>query len=262
MKINQQQTKEYWQIRETPQMLRAFDTLQDACSYGYTNVIIGETGSGKSFACDLFVKSKPNAFKIIIGSSDTIGDIIDKIIEALNIPTAKTKSKKIREIIKKLKGVEGNPMLILDEAEYMKQPALCAMKELYDSLNGICAIILVGTDQLIENIEKLRRRNKAGIPQLYRRIKFGIRYLEPIDRNYNEFLSEIQDKQVKRFLCENCENYGELHDVLVPALREADRLQQSLTVDLIRLITGIPEETNGKESINYKSSLKQKVRFI
>jgi len=236
--------KTYWHTVETPQMVSILATLQDAKQYGYTNVIIGETGGGKSFIADLFAKKNPvDTYIITISQSDNIGDLLDKVLDAIKIPTSKTKSKKLRSIVSYLKALklQGNkPMLIFDEAEYMKQPALCAMKELYDNLNGICSIIMIGTDQLIKNIERLKKRNKDGIPQLYRRIKFGIRVLPFIDRTFKQFLNGISDKGLIRFLRENCDNYGELHDCLVPAMREADRTGQVLSEQFVRTVLNIP----------------------
>ncbi|WP_271783902.1 ATP-binding protein [Aquimarina algiphila] len=238
--------KQYWQLQPTEQTANILATLKDAKEYGYTNVIIGETGCGKSFTCKLFAKKNPiDVFIITIGSSDNIGDMLDKVMDAINLRiTSRTKSKKIREIIKKLRYLKDtghSPMIIFDEAEYMKQPALCSMKELYDNLVNHCSIILVGTDQLVRNIEVMKKRNKPGIPQLYRRIKFGIRQLPSVDRSFALFLQDIEDIKVRNFLTKVCENYGELHDVLVPVLREADRLNEQLTIELIRKALNLPE---------------------
>jgi hypothetical protein len=131
-------------------------------------------------------------------------------------------------------------MIAFDEAEYMKQPTLCSMKELYDELYGICAIVIIGTEQLLSNIEIMRKKAKTGIPQFYRRIKFGIVNLPMINREFNDFLNGVEPK-LKTFLQENCDNYGELHDVLVPAMREADRLGEPLTELLVRKILNMPE---------------------
>lgn len=237
--------KEYWALKETPQLFRMLSTLEDAKENGVTNIIIGETGSGKSYISDVFLKANPvDTYKIIVGSLDTIGDLLDKIIDSLKIATPKTKSKKIGEVAKKLKQLklEGQkPHLIFDECEYMKQPALCSMKELYDALKGICGITLIGTSQLTDNLDKLRKKNRSGIPQFYRRIKFGIRELPSIDRSFSMFLEQIEDKALIKFLKQNCDNYGELHDVLVPAMKEADRTGQLLTEDFVRTILGMPK---------------------
>ena len=237
--------KEYWELKETPQLLRMISTLEDAKESGLTNIIIGETGCGKSYISDLFLRANPvDTFKIVVGSLDTIGDLLDKVIDVLKIATPKTKSKKIGEIAKRLKQLklEGfKPHLIFDECEYMKQPALCSMKELYDALIGICGITLIGTSQLIDNLDKLRKKNRSGIPQFYRRIKFGIRELPTIDRTYNMFLENITDKSLRNFLKQQCDNYGELHDVLVPAMKEAERTGNVLTEDFVRTILGMPK---------------------
>lgn len=237
--------KEYWTMKETPQLFRMLSTLEDAKQNGVTNIIIGETGSGKTYISDLFLKANPvDTYKIVVGSLDTIGDLLDKIIDSLKIATPKTKSKKIGEVAKKLKQLklEGQePHIIFDECEYMKQPALCSMKELYDALKGICGITLIGTSQLIDNLDKLRKKNRSGIPQFYRRIKFGIRELPSIDRSFSMFLEQIEDKALIKFLKQNCDNYGELHDVLVPAMKEADRTGQQLTEDFVRTILGMPK---------------------
>lgn len=237
-------TKEHWQLKETPQLRRMLATLEDAKENGLTNIVIGETGSGKSYISDLFLRANPvDTFKIVVGSLDTIGDLLDKVIDALKIATPKTKSKKIGEIAKRLKQLrlEGfKPHLIFDECEYMKQPALCSMKELYDALIGICGITLIGTSQLIDNLDKLRKKNRSGIPQFYRRIKFGIRELPSIDRTFKMFLETVEDKSLQNFLKQNCDNYGELHDVLVPAMKEADRTNSELTEGFVRTILGMP----------------------
>jgi len=240
---NFQLQKNYWAPRHTDQSTRILTTLEDAKEYGYTNVIIGEMGCGKTYTARLFGQNYPmDFFMVTVGSQDFINDMLNKLLAVLKIKTqVKSKSGRIGVIVNhlknmKLKGMK--PLIYFDESEYMKQSMLCSMKELYDHLNGVCGIVLGGTDQLTRNIDKLRKRNKEGIPQLYRRIKFGIRQLPIIDRNFKIFLNDYE-KPLQRFLKENCENYGELHDVLVPALREADRTGEPLTEEFIKLVLGI-----------------------
>lgn len=236
--------KEYWEPRRTDQTVRMLATLEDAKRYGYTNVVIGETGCGKTYTANVFMQNHPIDFFIVtVGSQDFIGDVLEKIIKAIGSrqATGKSKSSRISQIVSHLKGLKlrgQRPLIYFDESEYMKHSVLCSMKELYDNLNGICGIVLGGTDQLTQNLDKLRKRNKPGIPQFYRRIKFGIRQLPGIDRDFKVFLSSYE-KPLQRFLRENCENYGELHDVLVPALREADRTGQPMTEDFVKLVLGI-----------------------
>jgi DNA transposition AAA+ family ATPase len=236
--------KTWWDFRETEQAIEIMSILQDAKQYAYTNVIVGDTGCGKSFIVDLFRQKNPNdVFVVTVSQLDNIGDILDKIIDLLKIAPAKSKSRKMKDIVARLREMRLDgytPMLVFDECEYMKQPALCAIKELYDGLNKYCAVVLVGHPQLINNIERLRKKSRDGIPQLYRRIKFGIRRLSPIDRKFGPFLENIRDAKLRKFLQTECENYGELHDVLVPALREAERANEAVSEDFVRQLLNMP----------------------
>lgn len=232
-----------WETRSTAQLQEILAVLSDAKDNAETAVITGETGCGKTFSADLFRKRFPSeVFIVKVGSSDNLGDLLDKVLEALQIEAyKKSKSAKLRQIAQFVKRLSENgldPVLIFDEAEYMKQPALCALKELYDVLNNWCSLVLIGTEQLTDNIEKLKKRNKAGIPQLYRRIKFRIRNLPAIDRSYKDFLSAIEPG-LKRWLQRNCDNYGELHDVLVPAMREAERTGKELNEQFVKIVLGV-----------------------
>lgn len=237
--------KTYWTVQPTNQLTNTIAILKDAKEYGATNLIIGDTGAGKTHAVELFHRKNPaDTFVITVGSSDNLADLIDKIIDQLKITTGKTKSKKLRDIAKKLRSMKENglnPQLILDEAEYMKIPALCATKELHDYLHKYASIILIGTGQLLKNLDSLRKKDKPGIPQFYRRIKFGIRQLPPVDRSFKLFLDDVST-DVKKFLRSICDNYGELHDVLVPVRRESERTGEPITKDFIKKVLNLSND--------------------
>ena len=78
------------------------------------------------------------------------------------------------------------------------------------------------------------------MPQFYRRIKYNIRELRPVDTRFQQFLTGITDPKLVRFLQQECNNYGELHDVLLPSMREAKRLGEPLTENLVRKILNLP----------------------
>lgn len=234
----------FWKNQATPQLTSIVANLEYAKEHGTTKIIFGETGSGKTHTINLFRRKNPiDTYIITVGSTDNLSDLIDKIIDQLKITTGKTKSKKLRDIALRLRSLKEDgqkPQLIFDEAEYMKQPALASMKELYDHLNKYCSIILIGTEQLIDNINILRKKNKPGIPQFYRRIKFGIRQLPAVDKTFKLFLNDIESNEVKKFLRRICDNYGELHDVLVPVKREAERTGEPITEQFIRKVLNLP----------------------
>lgn len=235
--------KKLWKMRQTPQMVQTIEILDDARNNAVTRVIIGETGCGKSSTLRLFKKQHPaDVFSVVVGSEDTLTDLLFKVCSALKVPVKGSKSSKIREIARNLESLRLNgrkPMLVFDECEYMKPAALCSIKEFYDYLDKKCSITLIGTEQLKENINRLRNRDAKGIPQLYRRIKYGFRQLRPINRSFTDFLQEIKDTKLKIWLQNNCANYGELHDVLVPCMKEAERLEHPLTLSFVQIVLGL-----------------------
>lgn len=241
--IGYQTEKQYWKTVPTKQLAEMIACLQEAKDNGEVSVLIGETGCGKTYALDLFkAKYRNEVFSIKVGSSDTLSDIVDKMLVELHITAErKTKSAKLRQIAQYMKQLSENgldPMFAFDESEYMKQPALCSFKELLDYLNEWCALAMIGTSQLTENIEKMRKKNKAGIPQLYRRIKFRIRNLSQIDLRFGGFLNNL-DSEVAKWLRDNCDNYGELHDGLVPVLRESERTGKPVNLEFLKIVHGL-----------------------
>lgn len=237
--------KTFWETQPTPQTIAILANLKEAKEQGVTNVFYGETGSGKTHTIQLFASKNPHdTFVVTVGSSDNLIHILEKIEDQLKITPGKGKTGKIRNVSKSLRDLKSRgytPQLIFDESEYMKLPTLNAVKELYDNLQFYCSIVLVGTDQLREKLNQLLKKNRVGIPQFYRRIKFGIRIIPNIDRSYEIFIREIEDKNLRKFVQKHCDNYGELHDCLVPAMREADRTKEPLTVELVRKVLNIPE---------------------
>jgi len=242
-KVRKQQ-KNYWEVRPTGQLAEALDALKDARDNAELRAVIGDTGCGKSFAIDIFKSKHPeDVFIVTVSQLDSIGDLLEKVTDLLGIVPGRTKSRKLRDIIARFRDMKADgrsPLLIFDECEYMKQPALCAVKEFYDNLvkPKYCGLLLAGHHQLAINLERMRKKSKEGIPQLYRRIKFGIRMLPAIDRKFDLFLSGM-DRPLCRFLSEQCENYGELHDVLVPAFRESERTGEPLSEGFVRMVLNI-----------------------
>lgn len=239
--------KEYWETKPTKQLYRVLSGLENARTNSSTVLLIGSTGSGKSYTTHIFrQKHAEDTYVVVVGQSDTLSDLIEKMTDATGTRVGSgSKRKRIQAVVETLKRKKRDgkhPVLIFDEAEYLRQPALCSFKELYDHLNGVCGLVMIGTEQLLDNLDRLRKRNKQGIPQLYRRLKFGIQRLEAIDTRFTEFLRDIEDRELVKWLRLNCENYGELHDVLVPALREADRMGKPLSMDLVRLVFNLDDK--------------------
>src|SRR5690606_24446884 len=119
---------------------------------------------------------------------------------------------------------------------------------MYDGIVNHASIMLIGTPELIDKMERLKRKEKDGMPQFCRRFKAGTWTLPSIDKQaeFSKFFASvgIQDKGLRNLLYQVADNYGELHDYLEPALKKADQMGEELTEELFRLIYRMPKPLN------------------
>ena len=234
----------FWDHVATPQYKAILTHLEEARNLGRNRILIGETGSGKTYAINRYVMTNPmDTFRITISSMHTgravIEDIMDEIgLEPVGLPVTRLRNIAHRLSMAQLEGRK--PLIIIDECENLKLVAFGIIKSLYDSLEGICPIVLIGTSQIETKISNMLRMNKVGIPQFQRRFKAGERHLPPVDRTFKLFIdTKIEDVKLKTYLRRICANYGELHDYLELALKEADRQGKELTYGFFLDLHGI-----------------------
>lgn len=229
--------KEYWPLVETEQFIDIVKELTEAKNTATTRIIVGETGCGKTYTVDRFAKAYPlGTYIVTCNKNDRISDLIRKIQGALRCNFEGSNSYKIDRISTELSRAADagyNPILIFDESEYLSVTGLLSIKTVYDYLKGICSIVLIGTQDILNKLEK--NHKKEGVPQFFRRFRAGIRRVRPIDRTFSPFLEGREiDKDLRQLLLNNADNYGELADYLEPAIREADKRGIPLTAGFFK----------------------------
>lgn len=238
--------KDYWPTVATSQFKKVIAELREAKQHAHVRMIIGETGCGKSYSIERFRQNKPIGTFVITCSGQTCQkSLINRILQVLDMDCKGNCdflldriSAEIRN--RQLAGQE--PVLILDEAENLRLPTFKAVKSIYDYLKGKCGIVLIGTDQLINKLDKLSNKNEEGMPQFYDRFRCGERRLLPIDRTYSEFLSSFSlEPGLRDLILKRCRSYRNLADYMEPALRKADEKGIPLTEDFFRIIHDLPK---------------------
>lgn len=237
----------FWVTRQTPQLVQVAAALESARIDPTAMMIIGETGSGKSLVVNKFVNNYPQfTYRITVADYYRITDIINQMCEIVGVGTHGVLVDRMFRLQGKLQEHRRNgynPVMIVDEAENLKVPSIKLFKGLYDMISGHCSIVLIGTDDLINKMEKGCRKATPGMAQFRRRFKAGIRYLPSIDTMFTEILEPLKlPAGLVALLRKLCTNYGELRDYLEPALREAARLNMPLTEDLFRTIYNMPKQ--------------------
>lgn len=237
--------RSYWGVEFTYEFKKMISIMERARRETEHFIIIAETGAGKTFTKDCFMKRYPkHTYCVTVDSEYKARDILDELAAMLKIPATGTHVRRKMAIVQRLREIQlegGHPVLLIDEGENIYLKTLQMLKGLYDGIKGHCAMVLIGTHQLDDMLERLRDSDQKGVPQFYRRFKAGIRRIRTNNKDMGLFLDKyVSDSGLKKLLLELCSNYGELNAYLEPALREADKMKQPLTEDFFRIVHDMP----------------------
>jgi DNA transposition AAA+ family ATPase len=234
-----------WELVHTSQFKRIITELTMAKETGETKTLIGAPGCGKTYSIKKFEQNFPlHTYVITVNSLVRVTDVINFLLKALDLPVTGSWAVKLVAIITKLRDIKrkgGSPIIIFDEAENMDKALMRLIKGMFDGIMKYASIVLVGTDQLITKMDKLKMKNTDGAPQFYRRFKSGIRKLAEMDGRYTLFFEKYEvEPGLRRLLCQICNNYGELADYLEPALNECAAKGVVLTEQQFRIKYDMP----------------------
>lgn len=240
--VGYQIDKTYWGLVKTIQFKKIITSLTDAQQRAIVKTIVGQSGCGKTYSADTYYEKHKtaNVYKIKVSSLHELRDVIYDICVELGVEPRKGKVANLRLIIEKLKQLHDDgvsPLLIVDEAENLRIPVFGLFKAIYDAIvaTKLCGLVLIGTPELLDKIDKMAKKNKEGVPQFARRIKAGRVILDEIVKEYSDFVDDkVDDPALKTLLNSICDNYGELNSYLEPALIEASEMGLPLTESFFR----------------------------
>jgi|WetSurMetagenome_2_1015567.scaffolds.fasta_scaffold00268_26 DNA transposition AAA+ family ATPase len=244
--------KVIWPKRNTPQFIATISRLKEAKQNNIKGMIIGESGCGKTYAFERFKVVNPvNTKAITLSVLHNVRSLLDEICQAFDVERKASKVTCLKAIAGKIRNIdttENGLLIVFDEAENASVPVLRTIKALYDQVKDYCSIILIGTPQLIRNLERMKKRDAIGIPQFVSRFKANTVYLNDIrridpktndDHTFEEFFVDIKDEGLKALIRGVCEDYRMLHDYLVPAFEKAEVMNTPLDEKFFRMINGL-----------------------
>lgn len=219
--------------------MNVFGDARDTCMpFG----IDGGTGDGKSYAATEYAIMHPKNTYIVRCDGDlTAKSFFVEMAHSLGMNYDGPAYGIRKNIVQKLKNEE-NPLLIIDEAENLKDRAWESMKRIMDDLKGYCGVVFIGANEFQAMLQKKADKLKGCFPQVLRRIKEG-----GFKRLYTFTLDDVQDiakaygihnKVHVKGLFDTCRNMGELSSLLERILREHDATGTSIE-DLIELYCNV-----------------------
>lgn len=237
--------KAFWETELTTQFKEMIAWLEASKNRGGFGAIIGKTGAGKTYTTNKFCLKHPeHTYKITVSDLHTLQDIMNELLDVFSLNgqwRTKNKLDLITKHVKQLHTQGCKVMIIIDEAENLKIGVIRMLKALYDRIGNYCSIMLIGTPELLDKLERMKKKQREGVEQFYSRIKSGIKMLTDVNKDYAMFLNKyVEDKGLRKLLISLSDNYRELHDYLYPVIREVREKGLPLTEHLFRLYHSMP----------------------
>ncbi len=210
---------------ETENYMLGMSILMEAKKYSEHRIISGLKGTGKTFLCEQFLKEFPSETFLITASDDMNPKAF--IVEMAHLVGVSTRGDRrtirlaIAEKIKKM----SKPVIIIDEAENLKNATYGSIKALYDDLKDYCGMVLVGANNYLEMLRKKASDGKHCFPQLYSRFSADpaeLHLMSLKDVRMVCKLNGIEDKDTINTLNSQCSDYRELDRMIKRIKRDND----------------------------------------
>lgn len=226
-----------WQHFDLDNFELCMATFEDARSDGLPRAIDGRTGSGKTYTARHFQRQFPESVVLITCAGDlSPKGFIRELALALKLNPEGT-AYTLRYRITRALYEADRPVLIVDEAENLKDPAWQSLKAMIDALIGVCGIVVIGANELEASMLKKANRLKNPFPQVYSRLKLGgITQLLSLHRREVRAIctsTSIKDPQVIKYLTNTCHNMRELEGAVRKLRRESQAENSDIDMQLL-----------------------------
>lgn len=158
-----------WQIVKTGAYKRMAFLMEQAKEESLVIAITGFVGCGKTEAIKSYAKGRQNVYHLMCSEYWNRPTFINKLLRALGKDVGGSVSDQMDAIVETLNSADA-PLIILDEADKLRDQVLYFFISLYNQLEGHCGIIMVATEYLKNRIERGVRLKKKGYEEIYSRI--------------------------------------------------------------------------------------------
>ena len=164
-----------WAIVRTSAYDRMTFLLTQAQEESLVLGVTGLAGCGKTEAIKNYTAGHRDVYHLCCSEYWTMRTFIGKLSKCLGMDIAGSTSEQMEAIVERLQAVD-TPLIVLDEADKLKDPVLYFFISLYNQLEGQCGIMLCATDYLQKRIERGLRFGRKGYEEIHSRI--GRRFIK------------------------------------------------------------------------------------
>lgn len=159
-----------WQQVETTDYRLMVNILDDARDNSLVMAVIGQAGSGKSFAVDHYKMNHPNTFVLKCNSFWNKKMFLSEILKELGCEyRGLTEGEMMYACINNLIKLE-SPLLVFDEADKLSDASLYLFISLYNAVEDDCGILLCATKHLEKSLLRGVALNKKGYNEIWSRV--------------------------------------------------------------------------------------------
>lgn len=176
-----------WQIAETRTFKQLVELLNDAQENSMTHAIEAASGRGKTYTAEWYERNRANVYHIICAEYYTPKNFLAKLLKKMGREATGSVSDMMDLVIETLLR-QKNPLIILDEADKLRDRTLYFFITLYNMLSNQCGLVLMATHNLSRRITK--KLHRMGYEEIFSRV--GRRFIQ---------LSETTKKDVSA-ICE------------------------------------------------------------
>lgn len=234
--------KTFRKHHDNDNFLLCMNAFSDARDSRMPYAIDGPTGEGKSYAAMEYLANNPKHTYYVRCDGDlTAKSFFMELSQALGMNLDGAVYNLRKNIIQKLKN-ETDALLIVDEAENLKDRAWDSLKRIIDDLKGYTGIAFIGANEFEKALEKKANKNKGCFPQILRRLReggfvhlFSLSLDDAIDvcKPYG-----ITSKTHVKALYDKCRNMAQLVSLIEKCMREADHGKRDV-LELIELYCNV-----------------------
>jgi len=173
-----------WQTAQTSQFAKLTKLIEVAQERSISIAVTGDAGAGKTHTYRTYERTHNNVVYLQCAFHFTQRTFIAELLRAMGRESAGLRLHEMIQLtVNTLKSMH-RPVVILDEADKLKDTPFMLYIDLYNQLDGHAAFVLSGAPFLAIQIEKNAKRDKRGYREILSRI--GRKFIQTQPATYQD----------------------------------------------------------------------------